>query len=220
MSDDKSPSPTDNARERVEIGLGLERGLAKSTHQSRVSPRTGGMMILLFIIGIFAIISVFWRERLEKGLGASNPPILSGDQADNGDMESTQEVKYVTRGEWVETSGLWSKFGVLGAVFDGEKIVMSSADSSVGSLGCWISPRSQPMTGVCYQTDRASNSKLLQDRSCAWKIVILKISPSSILGTRSINAEASDPACVANNEPRPYVFVLDVPHRLASHWQQ
>jgi len=220
MSNEKSQSPSDNSHISVETDPTLEEGFPKASCHSPVSPRMAGMMVLLLLIGILAIILVFWRQRFEKVAGASPAPILSGDQADNGDGESTKEVNYVTKGEWIETTGLWSKFGVLGAVFDGEKIVMSSADSSVGSLGCWISPRKHPMTGICYEIDRASNSKLTEDRSCAWKIVALEISPSSILGTRSINTEVSDPACGSNKEPRPYIFILDVPHRSASHWEQ
>jgi hypothetical protein len=90
---------------------------------------------------------------------------------------------------------LWAEFGVLGAAFDREKIVMNSAQSSRGSLGCWIVPSDKPMTGTCHETGRASSSKLPAGRSCSWQIVVLELSQTRIRGAQALKTGESDTEC-------------------------
>jgi hypothetical protein len=184
---------------------------AGDRHRLRVSRRTRKHIDLLLIIGIFVIAFGLWSGRGKNGLTTPHPATSPDSQAGDADLESTPEVRYATKGEWIETSGLWSKFGVLGAAFDGEKIVVSSAESAHGSLGCWISLRGRPLSGACSETGPIAGSKLSVGRTCSWQIVILDISQTAIRGARVLKTGESDPGCGADYESRPSSFRWERP---------
>ena len=214
----RSQLPIEGGRAGSEMDpIGGSKAPPEFPHQVKVSRRTRDFIPVLLAGGLLILACALWVGRSDVALSNFPPSVPQHTSSPDGDARSKQEVAYATSTAWIEASELWSKFGILGAAFDGERIVMNSAESARGSIGCWISPRGRPMTGVCYETDRASDSRLSQDRSCTWKIVVLEISPSTILGTRSINSEESDPACATNDEPRPYMFVFEKPHHPRSH---
>jgi len=183
----------------------------RDRHRLRVSRRTRKHIDLLLIIGILVIAFGLWSGRGKNGLTTPPPATSPDSQAGDADLESTPEVRFATKGEWIETSGLWSKFGVLGAAFDGEKIVVSSAESAHGSLGCWISLRGRPLSGACSETGPVAGSKLSVGRTCSWQIVILDISQTAIRGARVLKAGESDPGCAADYESRPSSFRWERP---------
>lgn len=213
MGEDMNQLPQEGGSKGVEIDPNGEEALqAPTPYQLRVSRRTRETMALVLVVGILVITYGLWGGRTETGPTTSYPATSPDIQAGDGDMESAPEVRYATRGEWIETSGLWSKFGVLGAAFDGEKIVMSSAQSPRGSLGCRIVPRGKPMTGACYETGRASSSKLPAGRTCSWQIVVLEISQTTIRGAQALKTGESDAECAKDYESRPSPFRFERPH--------
>jgi len=212
MAKDEDQLPQEGGHLEVEGGpLGEEVIPAPTPYQLRVSRRTREYMVLILLVGILAIACGLWMGRAENGVVTSRPAASPGVQAGEGDLESTPEVKYATTGEWVETSGLWSGFGVLGAAFDGERIVLSSGESRRGSLGCWISPRERPMTGTCYETGRDASSKSPAGRTCSWQIVVLEISPGTIRGAQALKAGESDSECAVDYISRPAPFKFERP---------
>jgi hypothetical protein len=140
------------------------------------------------------------------------PPVSShGPQALAGNLEATPEVRNATRGEWTEVSGQWSEFGVLGAAFDGEEIVFNSAESERGSLGCWISPRGQPLHGHCHESRNPGKSNLGAGRTCSWRLVVYEISPTRMHGARVLKSEGSDPGCTQDYGSLPSSFTWERP---------
>jgi hypothetical protein len=213
MSEDKNQLPQEDPRQGVEIDPNNDEAYpAQTPYQLRVSRRVHELMALILLIGILVIAFVFWRGRTKNPLTVSHRPSSLGVQAGDGDPESTPEVRYATRGEWIETSGPWSKFGVVGAAFDGEKIVMSSAESPRGSLGCWVSPRGRPLSGACFEIGAPSTSKLPAGRTCTWQIVVLEISPTTMRGVRMLKRGESDPDCAEDYKLVPSAFMLERPH--------
>ena len=169
------------------------------------------------MIGILAIAFGLCRGQVKDLLTTSHPSSSPDLQAGGGNLEATPEVKHATTGQWIEASGLWSKFGVLGGAFDGLEIVMSSRESARGSLSCWISPRERPMDGACIETTGTSDSKVPAGRSCAWKIVVIEISPTVLRGARVLDAGQSDPGCLKDYDSRPSPFALERPTGRSAH---
>jgi hypothetical protein len=212
MDEDKDELIQLDSRKRVAGDPTVEKLLvALTSSELRISRRTREFMALILLIGILVVAGVFWTGRTENGLTTSVPAIAADVRAGDGNIESTPEVKYATRGEWIEPSGSWSRFGVLGGAYDGEQIVMSSAESAFGSLGCRLSPRGRPMSGTCYEVAKASISKLPAERSCLWQVVVLEISPTSIRGKRLLKTEESDPGCAVDYKAMPSPFTLERP---------
>jgi hypothetical protein len=215
MGEDKDEILQGDWRKGVEGNPCIKEVLATLTSsQVRISRRTREFMALILLIGIFIVACGFWSGRTGIGLTTTLPAISPDVRAGEGNIESTPEVTYATTGEWVETSGLWSRFGVLGGAYDGDKIVMSSAESAFGSLGCRLSPRARPMGGTCYEVAKASISKLPTERSCLWQVVILEISPASIRGKRQLKTEESDSGCAVDDKS---IFMLERPHGQPDH---
>jgi hypothetical protein len=213
MTEEKNQIPQEDSRQGVDIDANSAEAFPTRTpSQLRVSRRTREFMALILLIGILVVAGVVWSGRTEIGLTTTRPATSPDVRTGDGNIESTPEVKYATRGEWIETSGLWSRFGVLGGAYDGELIVMSSAESAFGSLGCRISPRGRPMSGACYEVAKASISKLPTERSCLWQVVVLEISPTSIRGKRLLKTEESDPGCAVDYKSLPSPFMLERPH--------
>jgi len=218
MDENKDEILQGDLRKGVEGNPSIKEVLAALTSsQVRISRRTREFMALILLIGIFIVACGFWSGRSEIGLTTTLPATSPDVRAGDGNFESTPEVRYATTGEWTETSGLWSRFGVLGGAYDGEKIVMSSAESAFGSLGCRISPRGRPMGGTCYEVAKASISKLPAERSCLWQVVVLEISSTSIRGKRLLKTEESDPGCAVDYKAMPSPFTLERPHGQPDH---
>lgn len=210
--------PQQDSPGRVESNPSIEEVLvALGSSERRISRRTREFMALILLVGILVVVSVIWGGRSEMGLTTTLPGMSPDAQAGDGNLESMPEVKYATRGEWTETSGLWARFGVLGGAYDGEQIVMSSAESAFGSLGCRISPRGRPMSGTCYEVAKASISKLPAGRSCLWQVVVLEISPTRIHGKRLLKTAESDPGCAVDYRSVPSPFTLERPHGQPDH---
>jgi len=210
MGEDKNQLLQEGARAEAEIDSNVIEAVPKSDPQGlKVPRRTRDNVELALLIGILAIAFGLWRGAVKDLLTTSHTATLPDLQAGGGNLESTPEVKHATTGEWVEASGLWSKFGVLGAAFDGLEIVMSSRESPRGSLSCWISPRGRPMDGACTETGGASG--LPAGRSCSWKIVVIEISPTILRGARVLDTGQSDPGCLKDYDSRPSPFVLERP---------
>ena len=178
----------------------------------RISRRTREFMALILLIGILVVAGVVWSGRTENALTTAVPAVSRDLQAGDGSVESTPDVRYVTRGEWIDPSELWARFGVLGAAYDGETIVMSTAESRFGSLGCRVSPRGRPMNGTCYEVGKTSTSKLLGERDCVWQVAFVNISPTRIRGKRVLKTEESDPGCAQDYKSLPSPFTLERPH--------
>ena len=213
MTEEKNQIPQEDSRKGVSGDPSVDKlFVALTSSELRISRRTRELMALILLIGILVVAGVVWSGRTEIGLTTTRPATSPDVRTGDGNIESTPEVKYATRGEWIETSGLWSRFGVLGGAYDGEQIVMSSAESAFGSLGCRISPRARPMSGACYEVGKASISKLPAERSCLWQVVVLEISPTSIRGKRLLKTEESDPGCAVDYKSVPSPFVLERPH--------
>jgi hypothetical protein len=213
MDEKKSDIRQQNALRRVTGNPGVEEALtALGSSELRISRRTREFMALILLVGILVVAGAFWSGRTGIGLTPTLPVASPDVRAGDSNIESTPAVRYATRGEWIEASGLWSRFGILAAAYDGEKIVMSSAESAFGSLGCRISPYGQPMSGACYEVGKASVSKLPAERSCLWEVVILEISPTSIRGKRQLRREESDPGCAVDYRSAPSPFTLERPH--------
>jgi hypothetical protein len=212
MREDKSQGLQEGDRTEGKIDSNVVEAAPKADSRGlKVPRRTRKHIDLLLIIGILVIAFGLWSGRGKNGMTTSQPATSPGSQAGDADLESTPEVGYATKGEWIETSGLWSKFGVLGAAFDGEKIVVSSAESAHGSLGCWISLRGRPLSGACSETGPIAGSKLSVGRTCSWQIVILDISQTAIRGARVLKTGDSDPGCAADYESRPSSFRWERP---------
>jgi hypothetical protein len=213
MDEDKDEILQADWRKGVEDNPGIKEALAVLTSsQVRISRRTREFMALTLLIGIFIVACGFWSGRTGIGSTTTFPAASPDFRAGEGNIESTPEVRYATTGEWIETSGLWSRFGVLGGAYDGDKIVMSSAESAFGSLGCRLSPHGRPMGGTCYEVAKASISKLPAERSCLWQVVILEISPTSLRGKRLLKTAESDPGCGVDYKSVPSPFMLERPH--------
>jgi len=183
----------------------------RAPHQLRVSRRTRKRIELILVIGILVVGFGLLIGGIKKMLETSHPTTSPDFRSGHGNLESTPEVRYATRGEWFEASGSWAKFGVLGAAFDGEKIVMSSAESAHGSLGCQIFPGERLMGGTCYEFGWTSSSKLPARRNCLWQIAVLEISQTTIRGARAFKTGESDPRCAEDYELRPSPFILQRP---------
>lgn len=212
MGEDDNQRPREGARQDGENDRVEKAALPPWVPpQMRVFLRTGDLLTLILLLGILIIAYGYWRGTKENGLETPVPTVSSDVESGDGDMESTPEVKYVTKGEWIETSGLWSKFGVLGGAFDGTRLVMSSAESARGSLGCWISPRGRLMNGACYETGRTSGSKPPVGRTCSWQIVVLEISATTIRGAQALRTGESDPECAVDYQSRPSPFTFERP---------
>ena len=181
-------------------------------NKMRMPRHTRNRICLILVIGILAIVYGFYRSRTAGGLSVWRPASSSDVHGKGGDLESMAELQCATRGEWIEVTGIWSKFGVLGAAFDGQKIVMSSGESAVGNLGCWISPLGRPMTGTCSEAGPSAGSNLPVGRTCSWQIVVQEISPTNIRGARMLKAKESDPGCAMDYPSLPSPFVWERPH--------
>jgi hypothetical protein len=99
----------------------------------------------------------------------------------------------------------------MGAVFDGERIVINSAESDHGSLGCWVSPGAPPLRGKCHESSSPADSKLGAGRVCSWQLVIQEISQTRIRGARVIKEDGSDPGCKEDYGSLPSSFTLERP---------
>ena len=114
-----------------------------------------------------------------------------------------------TSGGWVESNGAWSNYGILGSAFDGEKIVMSSAESKFGSLGCNLFLRGDLINGICYENfPMIASPTQPPTQICAWELTISKISKSLIQGFRTLKSSESDPGCKENYPSRPTAFTF------------
>ncbi len=129
-----------------------------------------------------------------------------------GNPETAPEVRNATRGEWTEVSGWWSKFGILGAGFDGEEIVFNSAESEHGSLGCWVSLRARPLRGYCYESSSQSDPRVRGRRVCSWQLVVDEISTARIRGSRVLNSGGSDQGCTGDYGSLPSSFNWERPN--------
>jgi hypothetical protein len=180
-------------------------------YRLRVSGRTQNRLKafvraeILVLVGVLLVVGV--KKWSETSLFATGPAF----QAADGNLESTPEVRYATTGEWIAVSGLWSKYGVLGAAFDGERIVLSSSESKYGSVSCWISPRERPMTGACYESSTTPDSQLPDDRTCSWRIIVYEISPTVIRGARLLKAGESNRECASDRPSLPSSFAWERP---------
>jgi hypothetical protein len=165
----------------------------------------------LLVIGLIIFVFLLWYVGTKKWSKIWPPGSSHDPQSLAGDLEATPEVRNATRGEWIEGYGWWSKFGVLGTAFDGEGIVINSAEGENGSLGCWISPQSYPLGGVCHESSGPSHSKLRGEQLCSWRLVVDEISPDRIHGSRVLKREGSDAACLANYGLLPSFFTWERP---------
>lgn len=165
----------------------------------------------LLIYGAMLFVCLLVIVGWKTWTGLSDVPTVPASQTVDGDLESMPEVQFATRGGWLAASGVWSRFGVLGAAFDGERIVMNSAESAQGSLSCWISPRGRPMLGACYETGDSALSSLPAGRSCTWHIVVYAISKDTVQGARALKPGESDPGCVAEYGSLPSTFMWQRP---------
>ena len=212
MGEDKDQLPQETANPAGVAGLQDEKAHAfLDSPPLRTSSRTREYMAIVLLVGILAVAYGLWMGRAENKPSYSQAASTAGVRASGGDLESMPEVRNATTGGWVETSGVWSRFGVIGGAFDGERIVLSSGDSPRGSLGCWISPGERPMTGSCNETGRGSSSKSPSGRTCSWQIVVQEISPDSIRGAQALKAGESDPKCGADYGSRPSHFKFERP---------
>jgi hypothetical protein len=134
-----------------------------------------------------------------------------GAQSASGNLEATPEVANTMKGEWIEVSGWWSKYGVMGAAFDGEEIVINSGESDHGGLGCWVSLDARPLRGKCHESSRSAGSKLGSGRVCSWQLVIQEISQTRIRGARVFKEDGSDPGCKEDYGSLPSSFTWEKP---------
>jgi hypothetical protein len=163
-----------------------------------------GIGLLILAYPLRTVVTKNWPH-------ASGMATSSSVQSVTGNFGTTSEVANTMRGDWIEVSGWWSKYGVMGAVFDGEKIVISSGESDHGSVGCWVSPGVRPLQGNCHESSSPTASKLGAGRVCSWRLVIQEISQNRIRGTRVIKDDGSDSICKEDYGALPSSFTLERP---------
>ena len=164
----------------------------------------------LLVMGLLILAYPLWKvgtKNWPHARGTATPPSA---QSAAGNLAAS-EVANTMRGQWIEVSGWWSKYGVLGAAFDGEVIVINSAESDHGSLGCWVSPGARPLRGNCHESSRPAGSKLRAKRVCSWQLVIQEISQTRIRGTRVVRDDDSDLACKEDYGSLPSSFTWERP---------
>ena len=165
--------------------------------------------LLLAGVLLLAVPLCYTASKNLPGMWTSRSPAAASTIA--GIPEDTPEVRAATQGEWKEASGWWSRFGALVSVFDGEDIVFNSVKSQAGGLGCWISPGSKPLAGVCLESLRLGTPKPSSVQRCTWRLIVDEISPHRIHGSRMLKPDTSDPFCVATYGTLPAFFTWERP---------
>jgi hypothetical protein len=185
--------------------------LARCHHELRISRRRLVSIQKLLVAIFFGLLAIIGIEGMKLRPGT---PAASEMTPQTGAMDSLPEVQFATRGGWIADSGSWAKFGVVGAAFNGERIVLNSAESPHGNLSCWISPRGRPMPGVCLETSGAALSPVAANPTCSWRIVVYSVTQDAIRGAKVLNPEESDLACVNEYGSLPSTFLWQRPQGL------